>query len=259
MYFMLGTMLGLVMGFQVKNCTFRINQFVIIAENLPRQNDTVDIEISSNASSKLIFAGIMTTRNNLRTRALAASTTWTSSIHGDVKFFCGMTCKDSETNTAIKLKILPLTVKEDTYPPQRKSFMMLRYMYENHLDQYEWFVRADDDVYVNGDKLTVFLSSLNSSKLYFIGQPAFGRKYEKRKLGLAKNKPYCMGGPGIVISKGVLARMGPHINHCMNHLHTNHEDTELARCIYKFVGISCIHGKQVSIKQNIIRMTSCFH
>ena len=195
--------------------------------------------------SKLIFAGVMTTSGNLATRARAVALTWASAIQGDVQFFCGMTCNNSVNHPELNLTILPLTPEEDTYPPQRKSFMMLKYMYEKLLDKYEWFLRADDDVYVNTDKLSNFLRSLDSNKLHFIGHSAFGRSHEEGKLGLANNSSYCMGGPGIVLNRKTLALMGPHIEYCMNHLYTEHEDTELARCVYKFVGIPCTLGKKV--------------
>ena len=246
MLLLFGTLLGSIIGIHLKSCSFRLHRKGELVNNLDDTfGQNMTIENAANTSSKLIFAGIMTTRNNLGTRALAASSTWVQDMHGDVRFFCGMTCNDSNATSSVKLTILPLTLKEDTYPPQRKSFMMLRYMYENHLNEYEWFLRADDDLFVNSDKLAAFLSSLNSSKLYFIGSPGFGKKHEKGKLGLSKNKAYCMGGPGIVLSRSTLAVMGPHINYCMNHLYTAHEDTELARCIYKFVNISCIRVKQV--------------
>ena len=195
--------------------------------------------------SKLIFAGVMTTSGNLATRARAVSLTWAPEIHGDVQFFCGTTCNNSNTRSGLNITILPLTSEEDTYPPQRKSFMMLKYMYEKLLDKYEWFLRADDDVYVNADKLFRFLHSLDSNKLHFIGHSAFGRSHEIGKLGLANNRSYCMGGPGIVLSRRTLAVMGPHIGYCMNHLYSAHEDTELARCVHKFVGIPCTLGKKV--------------
>ena len=73
----------------------------------------------------------------------------------------------------------------DAYPPQKKSFMMLKYMYDNLLDDFEWFMRADDDVYVRGDKMEDFLRSLNSSRAHFIGQAGMGNKDEVGMLSLA--------------------------------------------------------------------------
>jgi len=60
---------------------------------------------------------------------------------------------------------------DDSYPPQRKSFAMLKYMYDHHRHNFRFFMRADDDVYIHGDVLRPFLHSINSTnKPLYIGQ-----------------------------------------------------------------------------------------
>ena len=54
---------------------------------------------------------------------------------------------------------------DDSYPPQKKSFRMLEYLWEQYGDHFEWFLRADDDVYVRPDKLEKLLRSVDSSKV----------------------------------------------------------------------------------------------
>lgn len=43
-------------------------------------------------------------------------------------------------------------------------------MYEHFIDKFEWFARADDDVFVRTDKLEKFLRSIDSLKPQFIGE-----------------------------------------------------------------------------------------
>jgi len=43
------------------------------------------------------------------------------------------------------------------------------YIYLTGIDKYRYFMRVDDDVYVNGDKLDAFLNSLNYSQALYIG------------------------------------------------------------------------------------------
>jgi len=62
-------------------------------------------------------------------------------------------------------------------------------------------VRADDDVFIKIHKLEVFLRKLNDSKPIILGRPGFGSKEKRGMLNLAKNKNYCMGGPGIIFSQ----------------------------------------------------------
>ena len=60
---------------------------------------------------------------------------------------------------------------DDSYPPQRKSFAMLRYMYDHYRDHFRFFMRADDDIYIHADVLRSFLHSINSTgRPLFIGQ-----------------------------------------------------------------------------------------
>ena len=83
------------------------------------------------------------------------------------------------------LPLVALPDVDDAYPPQKKSFLMLKYMYDHFIDDFEWFMRADDDVFVRGDRLEEFLRSLNSSKPLFIGQAGMGNKEEFGMLSLS--------------------------------------------------------------------------
>jgi len=80
----------------------------------------------------------------------------------------------SEGSSLARRRDIPLVALpgiDDSYPPQRKSFAMLRYMYDHYRDQFRFFMRADDDVYVHGYVLRSFLHSINSTdRSLFIGQ-----------------------------------------------------------------------------------------
>ena len=195
---------------------------------------------------KLVLVGVQTAGKYLNNRMQAAYETWTHNIPGDVIFFAGEESKRLFDNSGKPIVFLS-DVHDDMYPPQKKSFMMLKYMHDVYLEQYEWFIRADDDVFIIGQKLETFLSSLNSSKFYSIGQGGQGREHERDKLGLAKNISYCMGGPGIILSRSILAQFAQNIEYCLANLYSLHEDTELGRCIYQFTGISCTVAAEVGI------------
>lgn len=68
------------------------------------------------------------------------------------------------------LPVVALPGVDDRYPPQKKSFMMLHYMYVHFIDKFEWFLRADDDVFIKPDKLEKFLRRVDSTKKQFIGE-----------------------------------------------------------------------------------------
>ncbi len=76
-------------------------------------------------------------------------------------------------------------------------------------------------------------------KPYYIGQPGMGTKEEYGKLALGENENFCMGGPGIILSRETLTRFTPHIKKCLKNFYTNHEDVELGRCVHKYANTSC--------------------
>ncbi|XP_041980482.1 chondroitin sulfate synthase 1 [Aricia agestis] len=193
-----------------------------------RPDETVE-----NSNSTLVFVGVMTAEQYLKTRAKAVFETWAKDLPGRIAFF------SSEVSRAPGLPLIPLKNVDDSYPPQKKSFLMLLYMYEKYGERFEWFMRADDDVYVRGDKLGEFLRSVDSTKPQFIGQAGRGTSAERDALALDYNENFCMGGPGVLISRETLRRVAPHVKYCLKHLYTTHEDVELGRCVAKFAGVSC--------------------
>lgn len=182
----------------------------------------------------LIFVGVMTAQKYLDTRALAVHETWATTLPGKVVFF-----SSAASRSRHDLPLVRLPGVDDSYPPQKKSFLMLKYIHDHYLDKFEWFMRADDDVYIRGDKLEKFLRSINSSRPHFIGQAGMGNKEEFGQLALEDGENFCMGGPGMIFSRETLRRVVPHIPYCLTHLYSTHEDVEVGRCVRKFAGIPC--------------------
>ena len=192
--------------------------------------------------TQFIFVGVMTAETFLETRAQAVFNTWGKNVAGKITFFSSQTYKKS------KLPLVSLPDVDDSYPPIKKSLMMVKYMHDHHIDDFEWFMRADDDVYIRNDKLVSLLRSLNISEDIYLGQAGTGAKKEKGMLNLMPGDNYCMGGPGAIFSRSVLKKVAPHLEHCLLQapkLHM-HEDTELGRCIKRYAGISCTWNYEVS-------------
>lgn len=124
-----------------------------------RPSDTV-----TTSQANLVFVGVMTAKEFLGDRAKAVYDTWGNNVPGRLAFF------SSEGSVSASLPVIALKGVDDRYPPQKKSFRMLYYMYEHYIDRFEWFARADDDVYINTEKLGKFLRSIDSLKPQFIGK-----------------------------------------------------------------------------------------
>ncbi|XP_076285045.1 chondroitin sulfate synthase isoform X2 [Lasioglossum baleicum] len=196
-----------------------------------------DEEQINSSSSSLVFVGVMTASKYLDTRAKAVYETWGKDLPGKIAFFSSESSTVPENCPDLPLVALPRV--DDTYPPQKKSFMMLQYMWNNFGDRFEWFLRADDDVYVRTDRLEELLRSVNSRRAMYIGQAGRGNSEEFGLLSLEYDENFCMGGPGVILSRETLRRIVPHIKYCLRHLYTTHEDVELGRCVQKYAGIPC--------------------
>lgn len=116
------------------------------------------------SQNNLVFVGVMTAKEFLTDRAVAVYNTWGKEVPGRMAFF------SSEGSYSDEMPVIALKGVDDRYPPQKKSFRMLYFMYEHYIDRFEWFARADDDVYVNTQKLESFLRSIDSTKPQFIGK-----------------------------------------------------------------------------------------
>lgn len=174
--FLLGLFLGTLVASQLQNVLIHTEDCIL---KLPVQrNLKVNVvEKIENAAPgrQLLLVGVMTAEKYIGTRAKAVYDTWGRSVRGKILFFTSEGSDSLTTNnTSEDLPVVRLKGVDDSYPPQKKSFMMLKYMYEKYGDKYEWFMRADDDVFVKTERLELFLRNINSSKPMFIGQAGKG-------------------------------------------------------------------------------------
>ena len=238
--FTIGLVIGLFIGAHFREDTEK-SLIQKLTNYYNGSSDTDEKETHHNHTS-MMFVGVLTAKEYINTRMESINGTWAETIPGKVLFFSG---EDSISNSSTQDTLVTLPGVKDSYPPQKKAFLMLKYMHDFYLDQFEWFVRADDDVYIRGEKLAKLLASMNSSELHYIGQSGQGRPEEKGKLGLSESKTYCMGGPGVIMSRATLAKVAPNISYCLKNLYTAHEDTELGRCINQFANVSCTRNHEV--------------
>ena len=116
---------------------------------------------------------MMSAERYLPTRAHAAIDTWARDVaalradNETVKVEVFATGADSING--VNVRQLP-GVADNVYPPQRKSFSMLRYLHDHHLNEYDWFVRLDDDAYLSWPILEKLLRRLDPSLPLYIGK-----------------------------------------------------------------------------------------
>lgn len=195
-------------------------------------------ELGANMRQSLLI-GVVTSKNLLLTRARGINNTWGPQAP-KLLFF------SSEGTRAHNLPVVSLPGTDDTYPPQKKVYRMLKYMYDHYIDKFNWFMRADDDIYVRVDPLVKFLNTLDPSADLYIGQPGLGKPEDLERIKLYPHERYCMGGPGVILSRSLLIKLGPHLEECLTNVVVSwNEDLEVGRCIMRRLGVQCTWSYEV--------------
>ena len=211
--------------------------------SMQKRPKTLSEELGGNMKRPL-FVGVVSSRKLLSTRGVAINKTWGQALGPNIRFF-----SSEGTQPLSNLPIVGLPGTDDTYPPQKKVYRMLKYMYDNFINQYYWFMRADDDLYVRVEPLVEFLSTLDPSMDLYIGQPGIGKPDDWERIQLYPNEHYCMGGPGVVLSRSLLVKLAPHLEECLSSVVVSwNEDLEVGRCIMRRLGIQCTWNYEVYIE-----------
>ena len=163
---------------------------------------------------KGLLVGVLTQQEYLSTRAKVLYETWGKEVDKLI-LFVGEDC-----NISADLSHLPIVklegVPDHVYPPLKKAFAVMKYMYSHHVNEFNWFIRADDDMYLRADKLIDLLNRMNPYEQVYLGRAGAGRKEDLERLELLPHERYCMGGPGVILSNGAMRGVGPHLDNCLN-------------------------------------------
>ena len=163
---------------------------------------------------KTVVVGVLTQQEYLATRARAVYETWGKEV-SKVVFFVGEDC-----NISAELSYLPIIrlqgIPDHVYPPLSKAFAVMQYMYDHFLNEFNWFVRADDDMYVRGEKLVNLLKDMDPYERVYLGRAGMGRHGHIDGLHLLPHERYCMDGPGVIFSYATLISVGPYLTECLH-------------------------------------------
>ena len=134
-----------------------------------------------------VLCWIMTNPSNLWTKAQHVKATW------------GRRCNklvfiSSETNT--QLPAVGVDVEEGRDFLWAKTRKAHQYLYDHHINDFDWFIKADDDTYVVMENLRHMLSRFTPEEPIW-----FGRRFRPYVPG-----GYMSGGAGYVLSKEAVTR-----------------------------------------------------
>ncbi|XP_077979238.1 glycoprotein-N-acetylgalactosamine 3-beta-galactosyltransferase 1-like [Glandiceps talaboti] len=129
--------------------------------------------------------------------------------------------------------IIGLNVTEGYEELWGKTKAAFKYIYRYHLDDADWFLKADDDTYIVVDNLRRMLEQYDSSEPVY-----FGHRFHLPKT----NQSYMSGGGGYVISKAglkKLAKKGLYNRKLCRAGEKGYEDVLMGECLER---IEVVHG-----------------
>ncbi|CAJ1085219.1 glycoprotein-N-acetylgalactosamine 3-beta-galactosyltransferase 1-A [Xyrichtys novacula] len=161
-----------------------------------------------------VLCWVMTGPYNLESRAQHVKATW--SRHCNVVVFMS-SVEDPDFPT------VGLGTKEGRDQLYWKTIKAFHYVYEHHVDEADWFLKADDDTFVVVDNLRWILSNHTPEEPIY-----FGKRFKPYT-----KQGYMSGGAGYVLSKEALKRFveGFRTKVCTHT--TPVEDLALGQCLEK--------------------------
>ncbi|XP_037031365.1 glycoprotein-N-acetylgalactosamine 3-beta-galactosyltransferase 1 [Bradysia coprophila] len=164
-----------------------------------------------------ILCWIMTNPSNHQKKAKHVLKTWGSRCN---KLLFMSSAKDAEINA------IPLPVKEGRNNLWAKTKESFKYIYDNHLNDYDWFLKADDDTYVIVENLRYMLYPYAAETPIY-----FGCRFKP-----FVKQGYMSGGAGYVLSREAVRRFVevaiPDKKKCRQD-DDGAEDVEIGKCLEK--------------------------
>ena len=140
------------------------------------------------------------------------------------------------------------------YPPQKRTFSILEYIFKKYGSAYNWFLLIrDENTYINVKYLLNYVNQLNYDEMYYIGNPKRLTIEELKRFELFQHEQFCQTRLGVLFSNNLLQKLTPLMDSCLNE-YTRHysvitdEDVELGRCISRKLGFQCWSGSKEVIK-----------
>lgn len=161
-----------------------------------------------------VLCWVMTGPNNLETKARHVKNTWTR--HCNIVVFMS-SVEDPDFPT------VGLGTKEGRDQLYWKTIRAFHYAYEHHLDEADWFLKADDDTYVIVDNLRWVLGNHTPDEPIY-----FGRRFKPYT-----KQGYMSGGAGYVLSREALRRFVQGFKTKVCSHTTSVEDLAMGQCMEK--------------------------
>lgn len=176
-----------------------------------------------------LLVGVLTSRATLNTLAVAVNRTVAHHFHRTFFF------------TGLRSPKVPHGMTVVAHGDDRPVWLMyetVRHLHQHYGSDYDWFFLAQDDTYMQADRLSELVGHLSAGQDLYMGRA-------EEFIGGEEKARYCHGGYGYLLSRSLLARLQPHLDTCRNDILSVRPDEWLGRCIIDYLGLSCVEVHQV--------------
>ncbi|PAA76604.1 hypothetical protein BOX15_Mlig016758g1 [Macrostomum lignano] len=184
-------------------------------------------EKDSDGARVRILCWVMTQPQNYNSKARAVNATWAPRCDGYFFF-----SSDTGNTKPTGLPLVSMKLVEDRDQLWDKTQAAFMYIYEHYLNDYDFFLKADDDSYIIVDNLRYFLRNTKATEPVFAGRRF--RPYTKNG--------YMSGGGSYVLSRAAVKALVEKAfkkenNFCRKH--GGAEDVNMGNCLEN-VGVSIL-------------------
>lgn len=185
-----------------------------------------------------LFVGVLTAQDRIDTLATAFNRT-AAHLVDKIKFF--INADNVRTNFRLK-NIVGFTDNRENLRP----FHVLKYIADNYLNDYDYFLLTTDDVYVDARRLVDQLQHLSISFDVYLGRSLMDSEAEDEE-GRSRREPYCDLRAGIVMSSSVIRKIRANLDWCVRSAVSSGHSVNIGRCVgYSTQVGGCQQSFQVS-------------
>ncbi|XP_055531005.1 chondroitin sulfate synthase 2 [Wyeomyia smithii] len=168
-----------------------------------------------------LFVGVMSTQENIDSLATAINKT-SAHLVNKIKFFI------NADNVKANFKLKNIVGFTDTRENLR-PFHVLKYIADNYLDDYDYFLLVSDTSYINARLLRERLSHISISFNIYMGTPHTASPIEENEN--PSDTQYCDLHAGIVLSSSVIRKIRANLDWCVRNAVSNQHNLNIGRCV----------------------------
>lgn len=167
-----------------------------------------------------LFVGVMTSQDNINSLATAFNRT-AAHLVNKIKYF--INADNVKSNFKLK-NIVGFTDTRENLRP----FHVLKYIADNYLNDFDYFLLTSDEIYVDIRRLIEQLYHISISFDVYMG-----RKMEAEPGAevLFNEKEYCDIGSAIILSSSVIRKIRANLDWCVRNAVTNYHSLNIGKCV----------------------------